>query len=216
MGIGTADRSRADETRKRICEAAIAAFADRGFWRTTTRDIAAAAGISPAAVYVHYKTKEELLHQISRAGHREVLDLVTTAIASEPDPPSQLVAVAGAHAAHHARAHARARIVNYELTSLSDEHLQEILELRRAISGKMQDLVLRGIATGDFVTPDPYKAAAALLSLGIDVARWYREGGSWSPVDIGGFYSHIALRVVGAGNNHPAAEVTQMPPTPWQ
>jgi AcrR family transcriptional regulator len=45
-----ASTPRAEATRARLVEAAIAAFAEKGFHGTTTRDIAAAAGMSPAAL----------------------------------------------------------------------------------------------------------------------------------------------------------------------
>ena len=194
---GTADRSRAEETRERLLEAAVAAFAERGFHGTTTRDIASAAGMSPAAVYVHHKSKEELLHLISRTGHERTLDLVRTAIASESDPAGQLAAVVRTFAVHHARAHTSARIVNYELAALSDDALREIKQLRRAITGEIRALVERGVQVGAFDTPNPSMAATALLSLGIDIARWYRDEGAWSPEEIGDFYADLALRMVG-------------------
>jgi AcrR family transcriptional regulator len=193
----TADRSRADGTRARLLEAAVAAFAERGFHGTTTRDIASAAGMSPAAVYVHHKSKEELLHLISRTGHERTLDLVRTAIASESDPAGQLAAVVRTFAVHHARAHTSARIVNYELAALSDDALREIKQLRRAITGEIRALVERGVQVGAFDTPNPSMAATALLSLGIDIARWYRDEGAWSPEEIGDFYADLALRMVG-------------------
>ena len=194
---GTADRSRADETRERLLEAAVAAFAEQGFHGTTTRDIASAAGMSPAAVYVHHKSKEELLHLISRTGHERTLDLVRTAIASASDPASQLAAVVRTFAVHHARAHTSARIVNYELAALSDDALREIKQLRRAINDEIRALVERGVQAGAFDTPNPSMAATALLSLGIDIARWYRDEGAWSPEEIGDFYADLALRMVG-------------------
>jgi AcrR family transcriptional regulator len=194
---GTADRSRADGTRERLLEAAVAAFAERGFHGTTTRDIASAAGMSPAAVYVHHKSKEELLHLISRTGHEQTLQLVRTAIASESDPARQLAAVMRTFAVHHARAHTSARIVNYELAALSDDALREIKQLRRAITGEIRALVERGVQVGAFDTPNPSMAATALLSLGIDIARWYRDEGAWSPEEIGDFYADLALRMVG-------------------
>jgi hypothetical protein len=40
-------------------------------------------------------------------------------------------------------------------------------------------------------------AAAALLSLGIDLARWYRDGVRWTPEQIAEQYAAIALRIVG-------------------
>ncbi|MGW3416419.1 helix-turn-helix domain-containing protein, partial [Streptomyces sp. NPDC000888] len=45
---------------RRLLVAAVEAFAERGYHATTTRDIAGRAGMSPAALYIHYKTKEEL------------------------------------------------------------------------------------------------------------------------------------------------------------
>ena len=64
----TAGRARTD-ARDRLLEAAVDSFAARGFHGTTTRDIAAAAGMSPAALYVHHRSKEDLLHLIARTGH---------------------------------------------------------------------------------------------------------------------------------------------------
>ena len=194
----TADQARADGTRARLRDAAVAAFADRGFHGTTTRDIAAAAGMSPAAVYVHHKSKEELLHLISRAGHEQTLDVVRTAIASKPDPAGQLAAVVRSFAVHHARAHTTARVINYELAALSEDHRDGIRQLRRAITGEIRALVERGVQAGVFDTPHPSMAATALLSLGIDIARWYHDEGTWSPEEIGDFYAGLALRLVGA------------------
>jgi AcrR family transcriptional regulator len=191
-------RPHADETRNRLLEAAATAFADRGFHGTSTRDIAAAAGLSPAAVYVHHRSKEDLLHQISLHGHQATLTLVRGAVATSDRPSAQLVAIVGAFAAYHARANTTARVVNYELAALSEEHLEEILQLRRAIAAEIHGVVERGLSEGAFDTPNPRMAATALLSLGIDIARWYRDEREWTPDDIAAYYAHLALRMVGA------------------
>ncbi len=68
---------------RRLLVAAVEAFAERGYHATTTRDIAGRAGMSPAALYIHYKTKEELLHRISRIGHEKAVDILRTAAQSE-------------------------------------------------------------------------------------------------------------------------------------
>lgn len=184
--------------RSRLLDAAIESFAAKGFHGTTTRDIASTAGMSPAAVYVHHKSKEELLYLISKEGHERTLRLVDEGIASSPDPVEQLRTVMRAFAAHHARGHTGARIVNYELAALNADHLAEISEYRRAIEQRMRDLVTAGVAAGVFATSNPRMTALALLSLGIDVARWYRDEGDWSPEDIAEHYCELALRMVGA------------------
>ncbi|MFC9875932.1 TetR family transcriptional regulator [Nocardia salmonicida] len=190
--------ARSDATRARLLGAAIAAFAEKGFHGTTTRDIAAAAGLSPAAVYVHHKSKEELLYLISRSGHEETLDLVLKAVESSGEPATALRNVVHAFAVHHARGHTGARIVNYELSALTPEHYAEILDIRHRIDREIRGLVERGVAAGDFDTASPRMAAVALLSLGIDIARWYRDEGEWSPEDIAAAYADMALRIVGA------------------
>ncbi len=188
----------AEDARSRLLAAAVAAFAARGFHGTTTRDIAAAAGMSPAALYVHHRSKEELLHQISRSGHEATLALVEEAVASSAHPVEQLARLVEDFVRHHAVSHTSARIVNYELAALSEPHLAEITELRHRIDAVMRELVERGVAAGDFTTPDPVMTASALLSMGIDVARWYRDEGSWSPDDVAAHYRELALRMVGA------------------
>jgi len=184
--------------RSRLVAAAIESFAAKGFHGTSTRDIAAAAGMSPAAVYVHHKSKEELLYLISKEGHERTLRLVEEGIASSADPVRQLRAVMYAFAAHHAEGHTGARIVNYELAALNAEHHAEIAKYRRAIEQRMRDVVTAGVDAGVFQTSNPRMTALALLSLGIDVARWYRDEGDWSPGDIADHYCELALRIVGA------------------
>lgn len=196
MSSTAADRASA--SRERLASAATRAFAERGFHATTTRDIAAAAGMSPAAVYVHHSSKEELLHSISERGHQVSLQLVRDAIGASDDPREQVAGVIRAMSENHAENHVVARVVNYELDALSAEHREQILGLRQQISAELQAVVDRGVAAGAFSTPDPRMAANSLLSLAVDVARWYHDGGSWTPADVGEFNADAALRIVGA------------------
>jgi len=196
---GSTGPSRADTTRARLLEAAVTAFAEKGFHGTTTRDIAGAAGMSPAAVYVHHRSKEELLFLISREGHETALDVVRTARAASTDPVAQLRTAMRAFAEFHVHHHTVARILNYELAALSDEHRRVIDELRTGIDQELRTLIRDGVAAGVFDAPDPALAATALASMGVDIARWYREDGEWSATQIADYYATLALRMVGAG-----------------
>jgi AcrR family transcriptional regulator len=192
------DSTDGTDARGRLVAAAVESFAAKGFRGTTTRDIAAAAGMSPAALYVHYKSKEDLLYLISRTGHERTLALVREAVAGSDDEVRQLLAVVRAFTVHHVRGHTRARTVNYELDSLSPEHWREIADIRRAIEEEMRAVVRSGVASGVFHTSNSRMTALALLSLGIDTARWYRDEGAWTPEEIADYYCEVALRVVGA------------------
>lgn len=51
---------RAAAGHERLLEAALSEFAEKRFHGTTTHAIAAMAGISPAGLYIHHRSKEEL------------------------------------------------------------------------------------------------------------------------------------------------------------
>ncbi|HET6581378.1 MAG TPA: TetR/AcrR family transcriptional regulator [Methanoregula sp.] len=51
-------------TRDKIFDAAVELFAERGYDRTSVRDIAGAVGITESAVYRHYPSKESILEAI--------------------------------------------------------------------------------------------------------------------------------------------------------
>ena len=51
-------------TREKIFDAAVDLFAERGYDRTSVRDIAGAVGITESAVYRHYPSKESILEAI--------------------------------------------------------------------------------------------------------------------------------------------------------
>lgn len=185
------------DARTRLGRAAVEAFAARGFHGTTTRDISTAAGMSPAALYVHHRSKEELLFELSRLGHERVLDVIRDAVARSEDPVQQLGDLIEEFVRDHAVAHTGARVINYELAALSEEHLAEILAIRHEFDVVVRDVIDRGVAAGVFATPDARMTALAILSLGIDVARWYRDGGRWTPDEVAAHYRLLALRMVG-------------------
>jgi AcrR family transcriptional regulator len=189
--------ARGVDARERLLVAAGEAFAARGFHATTTRDIAAAAGMSPAAVYVHHESKEELLYLIALEGHQRTRALVEAAIAAHTEPVDQLRAAMLAFVTFHVEEHQMARVINYELVSLDDEHRKQIDALRRAIRRDVQAVVMRGVDDGIFETPDPKLATMAILSLGIDIGRWHHVEASWPARRIIAFYTDLALQIVG-------------------
>jgi len=51
-------------TRQQILDASLRLFSERGFARTTVRDIARQAGITDAAIYYHFESKREVLQAL--------------------------------------------------------------------------------------------------------------------------------------------------------
>lgn len=61
----TRQKLRSEETRNAILSAAGRLFAERGFHTVTMREIAKEAGCSHTTIYIYFKDKEELLHELS-------------------------------------------------------------------------------------------------------------------------------------------------------
>ncbi|MHA5054974.1 TetR family transcriptional regulator [Streptomyces sp. SD15] len=182
---------------RRLLVAAVEAFAERGYHATTTRDIAGRAGMSPAALYIHYKTKEELLHRISRIGHDKALDIVRTAAAGGGSAAERLTDAVRSFVRWHAGQHTTARVVQYELEALGPEARAEIVALRRQTDAAVRGIIEDGVAAGDFDVRDVPGTTLAVLSLCIDVARWFNVNGPRTPDEVGALYADLVLRMVG-------------------
>lgn len=100
---------------RRMFLAAIEAFAERGFHGTSTRDIAARAGMSPAALYVHFGSREEVLHRIAMSGHDLALEVVPAAAGRAAGPSGQLSSVVSALTGWNAHHSAVARVLLHQL-----------------------------------------------------------------------------------------------------
>ncbi|MFD5746882.1 TetR/AcrR family transcriptional regulator [Streptomyces sp. NPDC127033] len=186
------------EAARKLLVAAVEAFAERGYHATTTRDIAGRAGMSPAALYIHYKTKEELLHRISRIGHGSALALLTAAADGGGTAAERLSDAVRGFVRWHAERHTTARVVQYELDALGAEHRAEIVELRRGCSAAIRRILVDGVRDGEFDVPDVPGTTLAVLSLCIDVARWFNAAGPRTPDEVGALYADLVLRMVAA------------------
>lgn len=181
-----------------LLRAAIELFGEQGYHATTTRHIVNRVGMSTGALYAYFSSKEELLFEICRTGHGSALASLREAVDASEDPVEQLAAMVRAFTIWHARFWAVARVVHFELYSLSAPHLEQVLELRRETRRLTRDVLERGCEAERLYVPDVAGSARAVLSLCIDVARWYRPAKPSTPEDVGDLYADLALRMVTA------------------
>jgi hypothetical protein len=87
-------------------------------------------------------------------------------------------------------------VANYELHSLPPEKRAEIMVMRREMERIMGEALRLGIVSGDFEIANPDLMTMSILSLGIDVSRWYKPGKQLTPDDIGEHHADLVLRMV--------------------
>ncbi|MEU8802733.1 TetR/AcrR family transcriptional regulator [Spirillospora sp. NPDC048819] len=190
-------RGELGDVQRGLLTSAVRCFAANGFHATTTRDIAEGVSLSPAALYVHFPSKELVLFEIIRVGHEQALACVQhPSILGVANSADRLRAIIAAYTAWHARHHVVARVCQMELAGLTAEHYDEVLELRHRTNEFFRDAVARGVSDGSFAQVDVKRVTRAMLSLSIDLVRWYRLDGADSPEQLGEFYADLALKLV--------------------
>ena len=79
------------QTRHRILAVAVELFAVQGFAATSTRDIAAHAGLTKAALYHHFASKEHILEAVVDPLLVEIRALAESVGATPPPSPAELL-----------------------------------------------------------------------------------------------------------------------------
>ena len=73
-----ATTQRAEDTRRRIYESALALFREKGFEQTTMRDIAAKTGVALGGAYYYFASKEAIVlafyDEMQQSSHEEILE----------------------------------------------------------------------------------------------------------------------------------------------
>jgi AcrR family transcriptional regulator len=182
---------------RRILLAAAKAFAERGFHATTNRDIAAQAGLSSAALYVYFRSKEEVLHQIATSALDFTIEVAATEARGPGSPAERLARLVRVLTIWHTYNSQVAHVVLYQTGALSPAHLADITARQREVSRVLRQVITDGVNSGDFDVPDAASATLAILSLCLDVARWYRPGYRLTPQQLGDSNAAAALRIAG-------------------
>jgi AcrR family transcriptional regulator len=192
-------RAESDGTLRRLQEAALELFAERGYHGVSMRELAAATGVQASSLYEHVPSKEHLLRDLILLAHEEHRGRLREAlIETGDDPVEQLADCVRAHVAFHASYPMLATVANNELHALSDASHREVRLVRGDAERLIEDIVERGLRRGVFHVPDAWLATAAIGGMGIRTAAWYRHGSPYAIDEVAAAYVDFALRIVGA------------------
>jgi AcrR family transcriptional regulator len=188
-----------------IRAAAFAQFAERGYPVVTVRDIMKACGLTQGALYNHFKSKDELLHDIIASTQAELERVCQQAVAGAGgDPRAKLAAFVRAYVVRHCRLRVEALVANREISWLDTERVSDIRRSRRAIRDIVVGILEEGVQRGLFDPPqvdgrhDLKALAMALLDQWTHVSMWYAPGSRLSEEQMARLYVDMASRAVGA------------------
>jgi AcrR family transcriptional regulator len=185
-----------DPLRDRIVHEATTLFSELGVGATSMRMIAERLGVTKAALYYHFESKEQLHFEIHLALIDEVLDQLEQ-IASGDEPPADQVRAVVRLILHSVADHRDAfTILLREGAGLTGPPWNELTEKRARFRGRVKDIVSAGMAAGDIVTDDAEVATLALLGMCNWTYTWIEPDGRLTVGEIADRFASIFLQGV--------------------
>jgi AcrR family transcriptional regulator len=163
-------RMTAPARREAVLEAACGVFVRSSYHGTTTKMIAAQAGVTEPIIYRHFHSKRDLYLACLEASWTRVQALWDKALAGEPDPSSWVPAIGLAYLGTKDK---RARLVDLWIQALSeasdDVHIRRYLRGQiREVHDYVQDVIVRAQRAGGIIPErDPAAEAWVFISIGL-------------------------------------------------
>jgi AcrR family transcriptional regulator len=183
-------------TSRRLMLAALESFSKLGYHGASTRDVATRASMSPAAVYIRFQSKAEMLQEISVAGHTDLLDVLKAASEVGADPAQRFESALSTLVEWHALHYQLARVLHYEFEALESPARHTVMGIRAEIEDRLRTLIVQ--VDGELaVRGDTLDLKLQMMwSTIIDVARWFPAADAASAKELGRNYANIWLRML--------------------
>jgi AcrR family transcriptional regulator len=156
-------------------------FGRQGYQATTLDEIAAAAGISRAAFYLYFSSKEELLRRM----YSQVISTSQAAIeyivAEDLPVPEKLRRIIRHQVRYMATNIPLSQVFFSEIFNLRPELGQWVKLANRTFGELIERVVDEGVRKGELIPLHPKRFTYALMGMCNWMHRWYRPGGEWTP-----------------------------------
>jgi AcrR family transcriptional regulator len=160
-------------------------FGQHGYQGVSIRELAQACGMTNAALYYHFKDKEDLFFQMAvRHVERLAQTLREKAAAAGDDARAQLIALAHAYADHLKQRQDTAHVYAEAFHKLGQQRGQTLHEhFHRHVLGAVADVIRAGQKTGAVRLVDPNLAAGAFIGM-MGILRFQLLDGRFTPQQV--------------------------------
>jgi AcrR family transcriptional regulator len=191
---GAASRLKRDS----IVAAAVDLFYHQGYARTTLEQVADAINVTKPAIYLHFKSKAELLADICSRAIRLSHDSLNRAVMMDGTPTEKLERIACEFMATVLSHQAHAMIYSREETELTPEARESINKLRREFDRRLVEVIEAGVAAGEFTVEDVPLAALCIGGIVGWGPVWFRSNGRLTLAEVAEGAAQLVLNMVRA------------------
>lgn len=115
----------AAKRREQLLDCAAALFAERGYARATTAELARAAGVTEPIIYRHFKSKRDLFIALIERTGKQTIDQWRDDLASAADPAQRLKTLIGDNPMVSAQGRDAYRVFLQAITEVDDEEIHK-------------------------------------------------------------------------------------------
>lgn len=158
--------------------AAVSVMGEDGYEGASTREMAARAGVSVAALYHHFPSKLGLLGEFLDEAYDVTLARLERRLDGVEGPVERLDELVGTLIWTHLHddfAQCASRVAFREYVRLEPPERAAIDVKRKALIDLVEGVVTEGVESGDFATQEPREAARAIISLSSSLVGVYAE-----------------------------------------
>jgi AcrR family transcriptional regulator len=188
-----------EQKRRKIRDSAAKIFAEQGFENTTTRDIARAAEISPAALYYYFDSKEDLLCQILDETMDTGLKTIREIEQSEKGLKEKLSEILQIHT-RAAVDYNKMKLLVHDQSSLIPEHRKAIDEKQRNYVRELIKILDDLKQKGEILDLDTRVCAFAFFGMVSWAYRWYDPEGRITPTELAAIFNQIFTKGIYSGS----------------
>ncbi|HYL82204.1 MAG TPA: TetR/AcrR family transcriptional regulator [Candidatus Acidoferrum sp.] len=167
-----------------ISDAALKLFSQKGYHRTTVREIASACGLGIGTLYSYIKTKEDILAIVYSRILASFARRMREATQGIADPRLQLKAAIEGTLRVYDEFQDAVVLLYQESHALERHTLQSLFDVDRSYVGFFREILERGAREGQFAVKEPQLTAVSILFLSAvwNLKRWNLKGYSLEAV----------------------------------
>ena len=183
-----------DSAKGRLLQAAATLFKEKGYERTTVRDLGKAVGIQSGSLFHHYPNKEAILRAVMEETIILNTELMKAALAQANKPEDKILALIRCELESVlGETGAAMTVLVYEWRSLKEESQLEILKLRDIYENLWISTLTEAKEAGSVVI-DPAVLRRLLTGALSWTVNWYRKEGDLTVEQLAQMAQSLAIK----------------------
>jgi AcrR family transcriptional regulator len=174
-----------------ICRVATSLFVEKGFEKTSIRDIAEAGKMNSSGLYYYFEDKEAILYTILIEIMDESLARMQEIANRDVPIKEKIYAAIDLHTDIYGADPIRMALIAYNQKSLSPEHWDELRTKQREYSAIVRSFLVQLRDNGETADLDPTLCTFALFGMIQSAYLWYDPQGEVKPDELREMFARI-------------------------